>query len=110
MVDAVRVIWARLTRMKLPLYSTLSVEIPCYDFAIHNRTDEVRSLHGASVVIVEGLFVLNDPQLRDLLDLKIYVQADADLMLARRITRDVKERGRDVNGIIEHYLRWVKVS
>lgn len=75
----------------------------------HQRTEEKVYLYGASVIIVEGLFVLNDPGVRDLLDLKIFVQADSDLMLARRIIRDTKERGRDVHGIIDHYLRWVKV-
>lgn len=85
-----------------------AVEVPIYSFVQHQRTNETTYLYGASVIIVEGLFTLNDPQVRDLFDLKIFVQADSDLMLARRIIRDTKERGRDVDGIIEHYLRWVK--
>ncbi|CAO1635294.1 unnamed protein product [Parajaminaea phylloscopi] len=85
-----------------------SVEVPVYSFVQHQRTAETKYLYGASVIIVEGLFVLSDPAIRELLDLKLFVQADSDLMLARRITRDTKERGRELSGVIEHYLRWVK--
>ncbi|CAO1614007.1 unnamed protein product [Sympodiomycopsis kandeliae] len=90
------------------LKASKAVEVPIYSFVQHQRTDETTYLYGASVIIVEGLFTLNDPVVRDLFDLKIFVQADSDLMLARRIIRDTKERGRSVDGIIEHYLRWVK--
>lgn len=85
-----------------------AVQVPIYSFVQHQRTSESTYLYGASVIIVEGLFTLNDPSVRSLFDLKIFVQADSDLMLARRIIRDTKERGRSVDGIIEHYLRWVK--
>lgn len=85
-----------------------AVDVPVYSFVHHQRMDETKYLYGASVIIVEGLFVLSDPEIRDLLDLKLFVQADSDLMLARRITRDTKERGREIGGIIDHYLRWVK--
>jgi uridine kinase len=71
---------------------------------------EKKYMYGATIVIVEGIFVLHDPLLRSLLDLKIYVQADSDLMLARRIKRDIVERGRDVVGILDQYLRYVKPS
>lgn len=56
---------------------------------------------GATVILLEGLFVLHDPAIRELLDLKIFVQADSDLMLARRLRRDIAERGRDVNGVLD---------
>lgn len=92
------------------LKASKAVEIPVYSFVHHQRLEETTYLYGPSVIIVEGLFVLNDPELRDLLDLKVYVQADSDLMLARRIMRDTKERGRDIDGVIQHYLKWVKVS
>lgn len=92
------------------LKESKAVSIPVYSFIKHQRTSEKVHLYGPTVIIVEGLFVLHDKELRDLLDLKIFVQADADLMLARRIRRDVEERGRDVNGILNQYLRFVKPS
>ncbi|PWN49283.1 uridine kinase [Violaceomyces palustris] len=85
-----------------------AVEIPVYSFVEHQRTSEKTYLYGPSVLVVEGIFVLHDPEIRDLLDLKIFVQADSDLMLARRIRRDILERGRSVSSVIDQYLRYVK--
>ncbi|GHJ87771.1 hypothetical protein NliqN6_4173 [Naganishia liquefaciens] len=85
-----------------------ATEIPVYSFKDHQRLDETKYLYGASVIIVEGIMTLTDPGLRDLYDLKVFVNADSDLMLARRIRRDVRERGRDVEGILDQYLRFVK--
>lgn len=85
-----------------------SVQIPNYSFVEHQRTDESTYLYGANVIIVEGIFVLYDKKLRDLLDLKIFVQCDSDLMLARRLRRDLVERGRDAAGVLDQYLRFVK--
>ncbi|PWY98602.1 hypothetical protein BCV70DRAFT_201924 [Testicularia cyperi] len=85
-----------------------AVEIPVYSFVQHQRTAETTYLYGPAVLIVEGIFVLHDPEIRQLLDLKVYVQADSDLMLARRIKRDIVERGRSVNSVIDQYLRYVK--
>ncbi|KAF9243520.1 uracil phosphoribosyltransferase-domain-containing protein [Melanogaster broomeanus] len=82
--------------------------IPVYSFAEHQRLDETKYLYGAAVIIAEGIMSLHDPALRDLYDLKVFVQCDSDLMLARRIQRDVKERGRSVEGVLEQYLRYVK--
>ncbi|KAI5117967.1 hypothetical protein M0805_001628 [Coniferiporia weirii] len=82
--------------------------IPIYSFSAHQRLKERRYLYGANIIITEGIMTLHDPVLRSLYDLKIFVKCDSDLMLARRITRDVKERGRDVEGIIGQYLRFVK--
>ena len=79
-----------------------------YSFVQHQRTEETTYIYGPAVLIVEGIFVLHDPELRKLLDLKIFVQADSDLMLARRIKRDILERGRSVNSVIDQYLRFVK--
>ncbi|PWN91234.1 uridine kinase [Acaromyces ingoldii] len=92
------------------LKQSRAVEIPVYSFVEHQRTADKTYLYGAVVVIVEGIFVLHNPALRSLLDLKIFVQADSDLMLARRIRRDIVERGRDVAGILDQYLRFVKPS
>ncbi len=85
-----------------------AVEIPVYSFVQHQRTSETNYLYGPAVLIVEGIFVLHDPEIRDLLDLKVFVQADSDLMLARRIKRDIVERGRSVNSVLDQYLRFVK--
>ncbi|KAH9037867.1 armadillo/beta-catenin/plakoglobin [Lactarius pseudohatsudake] len=84
--------------------------IPVYSFTLHQRLDETKYLYGATIIIAEGIHALHGPELRELYDLKVFVQADSDLMLARRIARDTKERGRTVDGILEQYLRYVKPS
>ncbi|KAH9031067.1 armadillo/beta-catenin/plakoglobin [Lactarius hengduanensis] len=84
--------------------------IPVYSFTLHQRLDETKYLYGATIIIAEGIHALHGPELRELYDLKVFVQADSDLMLARRISRDTKERGRTVDGILEQYLRYVKPS
>ncbi|KAF8071904.1 armadillo/beta-catenin/plakoglobin [Lyophyllum atratum] len=84
--------------------------IPVYSFSEHQRLQETKYLYGATIIITEGIMALHDPALRDLYDLKVFVQCDSDLMLARRLQRDVKERGRSVEGILDQYLRFVKPS
>ncbi|KDQ56971.1 hypothetical protein JAAARDRAFT_58450 [Jaapia argillacea MUCL 33604] len=84
--------------------------IPVYSFTEHQRLNETKYLYGAAIIIAEGIMALQDPALRAVYDLKIFVQCDSDLMLARRIRRDVKERGRSVDGVLEQYLRFVKPS
>lgn len=84
--------------------------IPIYSFTEHQRLDETKYLYGASVIITEGILALHDKKLRDLYDLKIFVQCDSDIMLARRIKRDVADRGRSVEGVLDQYLRYVKPS
>lgn len=78
-----------------------AIEVPNYSFTLHQRTDQTSYLYGASVVIVEGIFCLHDPKTRDLCDLKIFVELDSDLMLARRLRRDIAERGRDAIGVLD---------
>ncbi|KAJ7639864.1 armadillo/beta-catenin/plakoglobin [Mycena polygramma] len=90
------------------LKSCKQSNIPIYSFVTHQRLEEPKYLYGAAIIIAEGIMALQDPGLRELYDLKLFVQCDSDLMLARRLTRDVKERGRDVDGILEQYLRFVK--
>lgn len=82
--------------------------IPVYSFTTHQRLEEPKYLYGAAIIIAEGIMALQDPGLRELYDLKLFVQCDSDLMLARRLKRDVAERGRSVDGILEQYLRYVK--
>lgn len=81
-----------------------SVQIPDYSFVLHNRTDKSTYLYGAGCIILEGLFVLHDPNIREVLDLKVFVQCDSDLMLARRLRRDLVERGRDPAGVLDQYV------
>nr|XP_018261748.1 uridine kinase [Kwoniella dejecticola CBS 10117]OBR83906.1 uridine kinase [Kwoniella dejecticola CBS 10117] len=94
----------------LDLKQGKATEIPIYSFVHHQRMPEKKYIYGASVIIVEGIMALQSPELRALYDLKVFVNCDSDLMLARRIKRDVKERGRDVDGILDQYLRFVKNS
>lgn len=85
-----------------------TVEGPLYDYTVHNRKNETVVIRPNRIIIVEGIMVLQDEELRDLFDIKIYVDADSDERILRRILRDVKERGRDLEGIIEQYLTSVK--
>jgi len=103
---------------------TLILQIPNYSFVLHQRTEETTYLYGAAVIIIEGLFVLHDKAIRDVLDLKVFVQVssdyrsasapadhfsqcrqcDSDLMLARRLRRDLVERGRDAAGVLDQFV------
>lgn len=85
-----------------------SIECPVYDFAKHNRSNDVVVINPSRVIIVEGILILQDARLRDIFDMKIYVDADADERILRRAMRDMKERGRDLDNIIEQYLTTVK--
>ena len=85
-----------------------AIECPVYDYSQHNRSQEMLHIEPKPVILVEGILLLADPRIRDLLDIKVYVEADADERILRRISRDVEERGRDLNGIIEQYLTTVK--
>lgn len=84
------------------------IESPVYDFSKHNRSDEKLIIEPKAVILVEGILLFNDESLRNLCDLKIYVEADADERILRRIIRDTEERGRDIKGIISQYLTTVK--
>lgn len=90
------------------LKSGTAIECPVYDYSMHNRSSEVLHIEPKPVILVEGILLLADPRIRELLDIKVYVEADADERILRRISRDVEERGRDLNGIIEQYLTTVK--
>ncbi len=85
-----------------------AVDKPIYDYALHLRTDHTVPVEPASVIVVEGILVLAEPALRDLMDLKIFVDTDADLRFVRRIQRDIKERGRSPESVIEQYLATVR--
>ncbi|KAG9245252.1 uridine-cytidine kinase-like protein-like 1 [Calycina marina] len=83
-------------------------EIPIYSFAKHARETETTSIYSPHVLILEGIFALYDPRVLDLLDMKIFCEADADTCLSRRILRDVAERGRDIEGCIKQWFSYVK--
>lgn len=85
-----------------------TIEMPIYDFSIHNRKKETQTIYPNKVIIVEGILTLENQELSDLFDLKIYVEADADERLLRRILRDVQERNRDIDDVCSQYLKTVK--
>lgn len=85
-----------------------AVDCPVYDYSQHNRSTEILHIEPSPVILVEGILLLADPRIRELLDIKVYVEADADERILRRIARDVEERGRDLHGIIDQYLTTVK--
>lgn len=85
-----------------------SVECPIYDFTQHNRSGQTYTIQPSKVFLIEGILIFSDERLRDLFDIKIYVEADADERILRRVVRDVKERGRDIDNIMEQYLTTVK--
>ena len=85
-----------------------AVDIPQYDFVHHCRKSETLHLEPAPLIIVEGLMVLHDPEIRKLLDLKIYVDTPDDIRFIRRLQRDIDERGRTVESVIKQYLEVVR--
>jgi uridine kinase len=85
-----------------------SIEQPVYSFVEHNRTSETITTHPKKVVIVEGILILTHPEIRDLFDIKLYVHADSDERLIRRLKRDIVERGRDLNEVLNRYQTTLK--
>ena len=84
------------------------VECPVYDYTVHNRSRETRVITPAPVILVDGILILQDPALRAMFDIKIFVDTDADVRVLRRIRRDTKERGRSLDSVIDQYLNTVK--
>ncbi len=84
------------------------IHCPVYSYIDHNRTDETVLVQPTKVVIVEGILIFHDPALRDLLDIKIFVDTDADVRILRRALRDVEERGRSMKSVVQQYLTTVK--
>lgn len=85
-----------------------AVELPVYDFSTHSRTEKTIRILPRRVIIVEGILIFAEPELRRLFDLKIFVDTDADLRLIRRLQRDIKERGRTTESVIQQYLKTVR--
>jgi uridine kinase len=84
------------------------VQCPVYDYTIHNRLDETVTVHPAPVILVEGILILENEALCDAMDIKVYVDADADVRILRRIVRDVRDRGRSLESVVNQYLTTVK--
>ena len=85
-----------------------SIQCPVYDFSRHNRSDKTIEIAPKSVIIVEGILIFENQELRDLMDIKIFVDTDADVRLCRRIKRDVNKRGRSLESVLEQYQTTVK--
>lgn len=85
-----------------------AVRCPTYDYSVHNRSDRTILVEPAPVVLVEGILVLQNPELCSLLDIKIFVDTDADVRILRRIVRDVRDRGRSLESVVDQYLTTVK--
>jgi len=102
--------WRLLNDHLAALAAGASVPVPIYDYTVYDRTEEVRIVHPAQIVVVEGILVLYDQQLRERFDLRVYIDTDADLRLIRRLERDVRERGRTVDSVIAQYLATVRPS
>ena len=85
-----------------------AIDCPVYDFSQHNRSDQTTRIEPKPVIIVEGILIFENKPLRDLMDIKIFVDTDADIRLCRRIRRDVRERGRTLESVIEQYQTTVK--
>lgn len=85
-----------------------TIQCPVYDYTIHNRSDKTVEVQPTKVVVVEGILIFADKALRDLMDIKIFVDTDADVRILRRILRDVKERERSLDSVIDQYLTTVK--
>ena len=85
-----------------------AIRCPVYSFSEHQRTDETELIQPSKVVIVEGILIFQDPRLREMLDIKIFVETDADVRILRRALRDVRDRGRTLESVITQYLTTVK--
>jgi uridine kinase len=85
-----------------------AIEQPIYSFVTHNRVQDTLVTHPKRVVIIEGILIFTDKRLRDLIDIKVFVHADSDERLIRRLKRDIQERGRDINEVLERYQSTLK--
>lgn len=85
-----------------------AIDCPVYDFTLHNRSNETLHIEPKKVIIVEGILIFENKELRDLMDIKIFVDTDADIRLCRRVKRDVNKRGRSLESVLEQYQQTVK--
>ena len=90
------------------LVNGIGVDKPTYDFTIHNRSEIIEHINPANIILIEGILVLQDERIRNLSDIKVYVDTDSDLRFIRRLKRDTEERGRSVESVINQYLSTVR--
>ena len=102
--------WELMSEHLSRLLSGETVPVPVYDYADHNRSPEVQMVAPARIVVFEGILALYEPGLRDLFDLKVFVDTDADVRLIRRLQRDVRDRGRTPDSIMAQYMATVRPS
>ena len=98
----------RIVRDLKDLREGKAIECPIYDYTIHDRSENTTTIHPSRVIIVEGILIFNSKEIRDLIDIKLFVDTDADVRILRRILRDVKERGRSLDSVVNQYLDTVK--
>ncbi len=84
------------------------IQMPVYDYTVHNRSDKTVQVHPAPVIVLEGILIFAEAELCELMDIRVFVDTDADVRILRRIVRDVKERGRSLDSVISQYLTTVK--
>jgi uridine kinase len=90
------------------LINNQPIDLPIYDFKVHTRTTLIRRIQNQPIIIVEGILIFVEPELRDLFDVKIFVDTDADIRFIRRLQRDITERGRSTESVIHQYLSTVR--
>ncbi len=92
----------------LQLVKGQAVQMPTYDYAAHTRSNEVIEIKPKDVIIVEGILILEDKRLRELMDIKLFVDTDADIRIIRRLLRDIKDRGRTIESVVSQYTNVVR--
>jgi len=104
--------WNLLEETLRELRDGKAAKIPTYDFVTHSRKDETysKTIYSIAIILFEGILAFYQPNIRDLMNMKIFVDTDADTRLSRRILRDISERGRDLEGVLLQYQRFVKPS
>ena len=85
-----------------------SIEQPVYDYTTHSRKDETKSIGPHKIVVLEGILILSEPALRDQMDIKVFIDTAPDICFIRRLRRDIEQRGRDVNSVINQYMETVR--
>lgn len=86
----------------------IPIQCPIYDYSIHNRSKEVIQISPAKVIVIEGILIFENESLRNLMDIKVFVDTDADIRFIRRMLRDINERARNIDSIVEQYTTTVK--
>jgi uridine kinase len=100
--------WPLLKEHIAALRAARTIQKPIYSFHTHSRLEETTKVEPRPVLIVEGIMVLEDPDLRGMMDMKVYVDADADVRFIRRLDRDIRERGRSIESVVDQYMTTVR--